>query len=745
MAYNWHKKLTTFVKIAAGQKIMHKIRTFLKKLGGESLAALLAVVCLLACIWSSSRLFERPDNFVYDIFMRAQAPKPVHQVPVIIDIDEKSLAEHGQWPWPRYLMADLVRKLCANGVMAIGIDILMADPDRSSLARIRDELAKRFDVQLDLTGLPDKLLDNDAMFAQALREYPVVIATQIADARVAKLPRSPKVVEKVSSGGLSPLESIIRTNGLVLPLPAFADVAPVGIITALPGSDGVIRKIPLLVRIEDNIYANLGLRTLMRAMNKDTLRLRSGKDGLESLGFGKIEHDIGHDGLFMPLYRGKGRSYPYYSATDVLQGRIGPDLLAGRVAFVGTSAASLLDIRNTPTDPVMPGVEVHATIVDNLLTGQGIRRPDWEKGGQVMLALVAGVLAILCFSLAPAITYLPLTIAMLTAGVWSSWRLFEDQIFFSPVPLALAIVMCAVIILPLRFWRVEKGRREIRQAFSRYVAPDVVTRIVERGGKPLAGQQKEMTILFTDVRGFTSLSENLDPGQVVALLNSYFTPMTACVKAREGTMDKFIGDALMAFWNAPLDVEKHAVKAVDAGLAMQKELDRLRPLFLRDFGVEINMGIGINTGMVHVGNMGSEELLDYTSIGDNVNLASRLEGLCKRYGVGIVISATTANACAGEYRFRQLDRIRVKGKNLAVDIFTPIDKTDVNQSHEEMWSEALGLYLGGEFARASRLFADLGSSSPAMDVACQLYLDRCKIMIASPPEHWDGVWTYDSK
>ena len=221
--------------------------------------------------------------------------------------------------------------------------------------------------------------------------------------------------------------------------------------------------------------------------------------------------------------------------------------------------------------------------------------------------------------------------------------------------------------------------------------------------------------------------------------------MTACVKEREGTLDKFVGDALMAFWNAPLDVAGHARKAVEAALAMQRELERLRPEFVREFGVEVHIGAGIHTGLVHVGNMGSAELLDYTCIGDNVNLASRLEGLCKRYGVGIVVSGATAQACEDAFTFRHLDRIRVKGKNQPVDIFCPLVADTVTQEAETAWEAGLALYLQGNFAAAADAFGQLAASHKPLATACHLHLERCRALLATPPEHWDGVWTYDAK
>ena len=724
---------------------------WLKKHGSVFGAAVMIIACMVALVYEKPEVFERPDHFVYDRFMEARATGKVHPAPIIIDIDEKSLRQHGQWPWPRYLLAELVRKLCDNGVAAVGLDILLTEPDRSSPALMQRELAQHFGAQLDISGLPPELRDNDAWFAETLARYPVVLGSLASPGvEFSRMPYAPAptgLVSRLPPGSLTPEETLLAFPGLALPLRQFGEAAPIGLINIVPDRDGVFRRVPMLVRVgEHNVYAGLALRTLMVALGRKQLRIDGDKNGLASIEVTrKIHAKVGEDGTFLPVFHGPGFSFPYISAADILEDRVPAEQLAGRIAFVGTSAVGLRDIRSTPLDPNMPCVEVHATIVDNILTGQTVRPyPLFQMVSSGMIMAI-GLLATFLFNYAPALAYVPVSCLMLAGATWVSWHYFGTGVFFSPVPLVVTLAVCAAVILSIRFWREERGRREIKQAFSRYVAPEVVSRIADRGGVPLDGEHKEVSVLFTDVRGFTSLSEKLAPEQVVRLLNRYFTPMTACVKQREGTLDKFVGDALMAFWNAPIDVRDHARKAVDAACAMQRELERLRPEFLREFGVEVRIGAGINTGPVHVGNMGSAELLDYTCIGDNVNLASRLEGLCKRYGADTVVSADTAQACGEAFRFRHLDRIRVKGKSQAVDIYTPLDEESFVAERETRWAEALGLYMKGAFAEAETAFATLLANHAGLATACNLYLERCRTLAADPPADWDGVWTYDSK
>lgn len=728
--------------------------TTLRLRAGKTAGVLLLGFAIIAAVVCASvfrlPIFTRLDEMVYDTFMTARGPRPVHPAPVIVDIDEASLAALGQWPWPRYLLADLVEKVTDAGAAAVGLDMLQREPDRSSPALIRDQLAERFGARLDLDALPPELLDNDRHFSAVIAGRPVALGAFAqfgAQGSIPpELPQATGLAEKTPPGAPSPHDTVVRASGLLLPLPCFSDAAPIGIINAGLDADGVIRAVPLLVRAGDKIYANLALRTLMRAMGKSSLRLVSAQDGLAELGVGTLRVPVGRDGTFMPVFRGRHGSYPYYSAADVLSGSISAQELQGRIVFVGSSATGLLDIRATPFDPATPGVEVHATIVDNILNGESMHKPANAQGLQILGIALSGLLAALLFGLLPATAYVPLILLLLGGCLWGSWHLFGQGIFLSPVYVAATVLLTAAGILPARFWREEKGRRQLKRAFSRYVSPEVVSRIAARGGEPFAGEQKEVSIMFTDVRGFTSLSEKLAPAQVVRLLNRYFTPMTACVKEHEGTLDKFIGDALMAFWNAPLDVRDHPRKAVLAALAMHRRLDELRPEFQREFGVEVRMGAGIHTGPAHVGNMGSAELLDYTCIGDSVNLASRLEGMCKRYGAGIVVSADTAAACGESLRFRRLDSIRVKGKTRPVDIFTPLDpECPWSEEVEKTWNEALNVYTRGDFTEAEQRFIFLAKRRPELSIPAGLYLKRCRILLASPPGDWDGVWTFDDK
>lgn len=724
--------------------------------GSLRVLAVLAVGLLTAvgmiCLYiAQPAMLQQLDRKVYDAFLIGRSGGAPSPVPAVVDIDERSLAAYGQWPWPRYLLARLLARLTEHGAAAVALDILLSEPDRSSPAHLRAGLKRDFGLDMGFTHLPPELEDNDALLARTLTESPAILGVFLrfsADSPTTDmLPPATGLAEQTPPGCPSPRERLLPAHSALLPLPAFLRAAPVGVINAAPDADGVIRTVPLVSRLGDRMYANLALRALMRGMGVGTMILRSGPDGLEELRVGPLSVPVTPTGAMYVPFRGPRGGYPYFSAVDVLEGRAPAEEIQGRILFVGSSAAGLQDIRATPFDPVYPGVEVHAAVVDAILSQNFRILPAWTPGAQALAILLAGLLTALACGLARPIVYLPLSAGLAGGAVAGSWHLFGGGVFLSPLYVTLTVAAETLTLLSVRFWQEERQKRVLRRAFSRYVAPEVVARIAERGGDVFAGEEREVTLLFTDVRGFTSLSEKLRPEQVVALLNRYFTPMTACIRDNEGTLDKFIGDAIMAFWNAPLDVADHPARAVRTALRMQELLRELNISLEKEFGVRLAIGAGVHTGAVYVGNMGSEDLLDYTCIGDNVNLASRLEGLCPKYGVGIVVSGDTARQCADDLYFRPLDTIRVKGRTHSVDICTVLRPEEAAARREELDNAATALraYRQGDFTGAERLFATLRETCPADAALYSLYAQRCRALAASPPANWDGIWTFDSK
>ncbi len=730
------------------------------------------------------------DRIVYDTLLRNTADGKISPTPAIVDIDEESLEAYGQWPWPRHLLAQLLKILTESNAASIGLDIMFAEADRSSPLILQKSLKDSFNVDLSFQGLPRYLEDNDKLFASVVRQTPTVLGTYVqfdgelaeqnASSAVASkeisalpdnLPRYEGVMERIPPNALSPLETITKGAGAVLPLPVLIPEAPLASLNVAPDPDGIVRSIPLVLKVEDRIFISLGLRALMRALNLKNIALEGGPYGLNAIYVGKYRIPVSPNGLFQIPFQGPRGTYPYYSAKDILDGKVPAEELAGRVLLVGTSASGLLDIRATPFDPIFPGVESHAAVVDAILSERSIIIPTWTPFIQVSFILFMGLLSTILFGFAPALVYIPSFLLFAGGSAYSSWYAFGQNLFISPQYALLTVISIMIILLGVRFVYEAQQKRQLRKAFSRYVSPEMVNRIADRGEVVLAGEEREVTLIFTDIRGFTSIAEQLAPADMVGVLNRYFTPMTGLIQETQGTVDKFIGDAIMAFWNAPLDVVGHELKAVKTALGMHKALDNLNVELEEEFNIKLRMGAGIHTGKVYVGNMGSEELLDYTCIGDTVNLSSRLEGMCSHYGVGIVVSSITANRCKESLkeeliktsarninntssvsedqlpiRFVALDTIRVKGKEEPVDIMLPILAEEAQMRSEELNYFARGreYYKNARFADALPMFKKLQLKFPETKIY-SIYTERCTALLEDHPKNWDGVWRFDKK
>ena len=760
------------------------------KAANATFIGILIILAVLYCYARQPRLLRMLDYKVYDTLLYARADGEITPYPIIIDLDEASLEAYGQWPWPRFLLAEVLRKLETAGVASVGMDMLLSEEDRSSPRKLQNDLSHFLNLDVTFEGLPRELYDYDQLLARSLR-MSVVLGMYCHFDRNTELPdkNSP---DGTQTGGVpalpQPLGSVVRkTPGSIpydaylnkapvatLPLQVFWETAPVGMINMSADLDGVVRRLPLVGLLNGNMYANLGLRTLMAAKGQSTIISHTGPDGLDHIRVGKVSIPVAPDGTFTVPYRGGAKTFPYYSAKDILEDRIPAENLRGKIAFLGTSAPGLLDIRISPLERVYPGVEVHATVVDAILAQTFLRVPAWTPGLQAIAIIFAGVISTLAFGFARSRIYIPVALTLLGGAVYGSRHFFMQGFILSPLYICLTIVLLGAALLVMRFWQEERQKNVLRSAFSRYVAPEVVERISRLEGDIFAGEERELSIMFTDIRGFTSISEKLLPQQIVMLLNRYFTPMTALVRANKGTLDKFIGDALMAFWNAPVEVPGHPRLATLTALQMQEKLTELNIQLERDFGIAVNMGVGVHTGKAYVGNMGSEELLNYTLIGDNVNLASRLEGLCARFGVSIVVSAKTKELCTGEYMnaenggqknpgptggehsepgtgedvmaFLPLDTLRVKGKKLPVSVFSVMRPGEraARSMEIEQYLAANALYNRGDFSGALKLFSDLESGFPGSKLYA-VYKERCSLLSSSPPPAWDGVWTLTSK
>ena len=716
----------------------------------------LACTCLMALLF----VFRPPvlnflDSKIYDVLLTRGSHKAATDLPLIVDIDEKSLAEYGQWPWPRYRVALLLAKMQSAGALAVGLDILFAEPDRTSPLVLREQLKKELQVDISFQGLPRQLEDNDQVLAGVLASGPFVLGYNFTHAATgvpahACALKPARVALLSSPGAPKPEQCLHQAREMICPYPPLAQAAPAcGFFTTASDMDGILRRVPLLVSWNGKLYPSLALATLMQAAGIGNAVLKLGPAGAESLRVGQAVIPLNSLGEMFVRYQGGAGTFPYVSAADVLADRVDPAKLKDRITFIGTSAAGLKDLRSTPFDPVYSGVETHATIVDNILAKDFLSIPDWAPGVEFLCMIMVGLLTTLLLTWARAVWF-TIPLAAIAVGLWlGAAHAFDDlRMYISPLFSYLALAANFALITAFKFWREERAKKFIHGAFSHYLAPAVISRIMDNpDALTLEGEEKEVTVLFSDVRGFTTLSEKLTPTQVTELLHAYLTPMTRLITENSGTLDKFIGDAIMAFWNAPLDVTDHQFRALSAALAMFDRLEELNREFERTYGFGIQIGVGIHSGRVRVGNMGSADLFDYTLIGDNVNLTSRLESLTKYYGQRILVSDAIRAACAGRFAFTEMDRVRVKGKTEPVTIYTVHTRAQAEAQSEELaaYGHALELYRAARFEEAEAAFADCIARF-GDKVLYGMYKERCETLRAHPPgEGWDGVYTHKTK
>lgn len=742
------------------------MKTIFKKiLNADNLLLLslgFALSFMMAMLFIFQPLFlQLIDYKIYDQLLKMHHTKQASDIPVIVDIDERSLAEYGQFPWPRHRVAMLLAKINKAGALATGLDIMFSEPDRTSPDVLQQQLEEELDVHIDYIGLPEGLRNNDKVLANVLKTGPFVLGYNFIFSREKTEQQRARAFNecvvppaRISShaplGAMDMQHSLHKALDVVCPLPVLTDAARrSGFFTMAPDRDGVVRRVPLLIAWNNKEFSSLAVATLMEATKAKGLLLKLDARGTQSL---KLAHTIiplDQKGQMLLNYRGPAKTYKYISAADILKDRIKPGELNGKIVFIGTSASGLKDIRTTPFDQNYPGVEAHATIVDNIISKDFISIPDWVPGLEFFLILFAGISITVILIWTKAL-WVAILLLVLSFGIWqaSTYAFTDYRIYVSPLYTYLVLFVNFLALTLLKFWREEKQKKFIHGAFSHYLAPTVISQIIDDPDSlTLEGQEKEVTILFSDVRSFTSLSEKLTPTQVTNLLHDYLTPMTRIITENSGTLDKFIGDAVMAFWNAPLDVENHQSKAVHSALAQLEQLGKLNKIFADEYGFGIRIGLGVHCGMVRVGNMGSADLFDYTLIGDNVNLASRLEGLTKYYGQDILVSEAIAKSCQGEFVFTEIDSVRVKGKVKPINIYTVHSHERAERYQEELSAYTQGLeeYKGMNFKLAAEIFNELQDEYPEKGLY-SVYCERCRHLAANPPDKdWDGVFTHKTK
>ena len=721
-------------------------------------------------------VLQRLDDIIYDTRLRATMPGALDDRVVIVDIDEKSLAELGQWPWPRDRLARLVDTLFDRyGIAQMGFDTVFAEADASSGLAHLERLGR--EALRDQPGFAERLallrpeLDLDHRFADALRGRPVVMGyyfTSDAGARTTGQLPAPVMRQEALAG-----RAIRSTQwtGHGANIAVLAQAAPVaGFFNAVPGGDGVVRSLPLLAEFEGAYYESLALAMFRQWAERPSVEPGFPAERVVGRDYPSLDSLVLRHGartLKIPVddrlaalvpFRGpggaQGGSFRYLSATDVLANRVDPDILKGRLVLVGTTAPGLLDLRATPVSEAYPGVETHANLIAGLMDGRLVARPDYAAGYEVVVMVVSGLVLAFGLPLLSATRAVVLSVLVLGAVIGLNTWLYLGHGLALPMATTLVMVALAFALNMSYGYLVEsRAKRELAQLFGTYVPPELVDEMVkDPDSYSMDAATRELTVMFCDMRGFTPIAESMTPTDLQHLLNTVFSRLTQVIRNHRGTIDKYMGDCVMAFWGAPIDAPDHAALAVRAALEMTREIERINAERDRAGLPRIGVGIGLNTGEMCVGDMGSDVRRSYTVVGDAVNLGSRLESLSRRYGVDIVASETTRRQAPG-FVWQELDLVRVKGKAQTVAVHTPLDtpaslaESAAGQLAQELkqWQLALKAWRTQNWAACETHLGELLERN-AKKVLYRLYAERVASMrLSPPPADWDGSMSFDSK
>lgn len=715
--------------------------------------------------WLRIPTLQRMENILYDLRLRATAVNTVDDRIVIIDIDEESLAKEGRWPWRRDKLAYLVDMLFDYyNVKLLGFDVVFSEPDTSGGVDLLEKLASG-PLQKDANFLSTletvrPQLSYDDMFAKSLENRPIVLGYS-ASHKIEKTPEVGMLPSPLASTDQHPFSSLLfEEKSYAANLPKLQTAAMSGGFFNNPNvdEDGVYRRLPLLINYNNQIYEALSLALYRTLLGKPEVKFITGEgyggsntdsqlEGLEIEGF---PIPVDQTSTLLVPYRGRQGSFPYVSATDVLNGVIDQDKLNDKIVIVGTSAAGLLDLRVTPVQNLYAGVEVHANILSGLLDQTIKSRPSYIVAAEFTELLLICLLSIFIFPRLSVFSSALIFSVLLIAGItlnfycWAYWNI--DTVLATPIILLTALYGIQIFF---GFFFESRKKKQMGNMFGQYIPPELVEQMSQSDEEfSLKGESREMTVLFSDVRGFTTISEGMEPQELCELINDILTPVTRVIHEHKGTIDKYIGDAIMAFWGAPMHNPQHASYAVKAGLAILQALTTIQKDFKAKGWPEVDIGIGLNTGKMSVGNMGSQFRIAYTIMGDAVNLGSRLEGLTKQYGVKMIVSESTLQA-APEFIYRELDKVRVKGKHKPITIYEPLGVAeDISPEQLQtlhLLNQGLQSYRQQQWTSAQSIFEQLAKQFPH-DKLYSIYLERIAYYLESPPEiDWDGAFTHTSK
>jgi len=734
-------------------------RWFGRKFGYARLICLAILVGVAALRIADFAPIQELRVRTFDTYQRFEPRVKTARPVTIVDIDEKSLTRLGQWPWPRTRIADMIVNLTRLGAVAIGFDIVFAEPDRLNPSAVADTM--RYldeETKSRLRTLPS----NDQIFADAIKRSRVVLGeTGLAGANPLFDKALP--VTGVATLGEDPQRFLFDFAGLLRNVDTLeAAAAGRGLFTIRNERDGIVRRVPMMLLAQGVMMPSLSFEILRVVTGTPTIIIKSEKAGIKSVGLRGLEVPTDRNGQLWVHFAKQDRSI-YVSAADVLDGNIAPEKIDHKLVLIGTSAVGLNDIKTTPVSAAMPGVEIHAQVLEAALANALLSEPSYGIVLEFAAALVLGLLVITFAPMFGPVVLVVIGALFASLLIGASWYFYAQQRllidFTYPLLSTTAIYLTLVFS---SFVREQAQRRQIRSAFGQYLSPALVEQLALSPEKlVLGGEEREMTIMFSDVRGFTAISESYkhDPQGLTALMNRFLTPLTNAILARKGTVDKYMGDAIMAFWNAPLDDAQHQLNACEAAVDMLErieELNKERETEAQHGGhayIPLNVGVGLNTGTCVVGNMGSDLRFDYSVLGDSVNLASRLEGQSKEYGFPIIVGSTTALAVKEKFAILELDFIMVKGKKEPEVIYAIAGREDTAQSGRfqrlrNLTIEMLACYRSRDWEGALTAIERGRGTGEAnsLELLYQLYDARIRDYQKNPPpEDWNGAFALLTK
>jgi len=755
---------------------MNKRFTSLFSINPFSISIYLTLLVVFLFIFIEPSFLDIVELKTLDLRFKSRGTQKPHDAVVLAVLDEKSLNREGRWPWPRSKIARVIDYLSNDGAKVIGFDIGFLEPDENTNLKIIDQFEQKITtLQLKNNQIKEFIkesklrADNDLILANAIKKSQAKIVlghffymSQAAlnykveqkdierQTKRIKNSKYPLLMYDQQDMEIDPFIHAYIPEANIDILSQAADSS--GYFNMVPDKDGVVRWMPLIFKCGQEIYAPLSIQSVWHYLDQPQLMVKVANYGIQGIEMGERFIPAAEDGKMLINYIGPEKTFPHYSLSDIIRGNIPQGTFKDKIIMVGATAIAIYDVRNTPlsSSGEYPGVEIHATVIDNIITNNFLKKPEWTTIFDALAILIIGLFTGLVVRRLGAIKGIVFTSAvfilyiLISYGLFMYWGIWVNIIY--PL-LALGLVYISLTVY--RYLTEERERKKIKGAFTYYVSSSVVNEMLKHPEKlKLGGDRRELSVLFSDIRGFTTIAEGLTPEELVHLLNEYLTVMTDIVFKYDGTLDKYMGDAIMAIFGAPLDLPDHPIKACHSAIEMIEELKNLNQKWISEGKHPMDIGIGINTGPMMVGNMGSAQRFDFTAMGDSVNLGSRLEGANKSYKTNIIISEFTFEKVKNEFFCMELDSVRVKGKKLPVKIYSLVGYKNLPDIQEEVihqFNQGIALYKKRKWDTAIHAFKNITAMDPDL-YAAQVYIERCFALKKNPPPaEWDGVYTMTTK